>query len=101
MSDYKKNGLAPDHRDATHATANGNGDGDARAGYESTLKNGRVRGLVAPTGQDIGGWDSYHRWLSRVQSPNKCRADMDPGLYTWKGYRNWSEKIRRDWKQHE
>jgi hypothetical protein len=26
---------------------------------------------------------------------------VDPALYTWKGYRNWSEKVRRDWKQDE
>jgi hypothetical protein len=101
MSDYKNNMLAPDvGSTVAHGTANGSGS--SKAGYESALKNGRVRNLVAPAGQDVGGWDSYRRWLNRVQTPDaKRRANMDPALYTWKGYRNWSEKVRRDWKQDE
>lgn len=104
MSDYKNNSFPPgtDHATASgngNGTANGNGNG--KPGYESTLKNGRVRNLVTPEGRDMGGWDSYRRWLSRVQSPDKRRSAMDPALYTWKGYRNWSEKVRRDWKQDE
>jgi len=45
----------------------------------------------------VSGWDAYRRWLSRVQLPDKRRIAMDPALYTWKGYRNWAEKVRRDW----
>jgi hypothetical protein len=26
---------------------------------------------------------------------------MDPSLYTWKGYRNWADKVRRDWTPEE
>lgn len=74
--------------------------GDKNA-YETTLKNARMRQLVNPQGKDIGGWDSYRRWLNRVESPDKRRATMDPGLYTWKGYRSWSEKVRRDWKNED
>jgi hypothetical protein len=96
MSDYKNNSFPPV---AEHEAAGTNGAG--RAGYESTLKNGRVRNLVAPDGRDVGAWDSYRRWLNRVQSPDKRRSAVDPALYTWKGYRNWSEKVRRDWKQDE
>lgn len=72
-----------------------------KPGYESILRNGRVRNLVTPEGRDMGGWDSYRRWLNRVQTPDKRRSVMDPALYTWKGYRNWSEKVRRDWKPGE
>jgi hypothetical protein len=99
MSNYKNNSLPPgtDH-DATNGT---NGSANGKPGYESTLKNGRMRGLVNPEGRDMGGWDSYRRWLNRVQSPDKRRTAMDPALYTWKGYRNWSEKVRRDWKQDD
>ncbi len=105
MSDYKNNTLAPaaDH-DVAHGAVNGNGNGNAKVSYESTLKNGssrRLAGLAAPAAQDMGGWDSYRRWLSRVQSPDKRRTTTDPALYTWKGYRNWSDKVRRDWKQDE
>lgn len=46
-------------------------------------------------------WDTYRRWLTRVQAPSKGRIPLDPGLYTWKGYRNWSDKVRRDWKPEE
>lgn len=98
MSNYKNNSMTPG---AELPAANGSGNGVGKAGYESTLRNGRVRNLVTPEGRDMGGWDSYRRWLSRVQSPDKRRSAMDPALYTWKGYRNWSEKVRRDWKQDE
>ncbi|MCC7257375.1 MAG: hypothetical protein IT486_03290 [Gammaproteobacteria bacterium] len=94
MNHYKNNTLAPP---ADHAAANGTD----RPGYQSTLRNGRMRNLVAPEGHDMGGWDSYRRWLDRVQSPDKRRSPMDPALYTWKGYRSWSEKVRRDWKQDD
>ncbi|UCG71991.1 MAG: hypothetical protein JSV45_12125 [Chromatiales bacterium] len=46
-------------------------------------------------------WDTYHRWLTRVQAPGGGRIPLDPGLYTWKGYRNWSDKVRRDWKPED
>jgi hypothetical protein len=57
--------------------------------------------LVAQDGRDVSGWDAYRRWLSRVQLPDKRRIAMDPALYTWKGYRNWAEKVRRDWTPDE
>jgi hypothetical protein len=103
MSDYKNNINSPV---AGQEPANGGVNGHdqhatARPGYESTLRGGRVRNLVTPDGRDMGGWDSYRRWLNRVQSPDKRRSPVDPALYTWKGYRNWSEKVRRDWKQDE
>jgi hypothetical protein len=91
MANYKKNSTAPDAARET----NGN---PANPTYESTLRHGRARNLV---GQDMGAWDSYRRWLSRVQTADKRRATMDPALYTWKGYRSWSEKVRRDWKQED
>ena len=94
MSDYKNDRPAPVNQ---KDKPNGNG----RESYESALRDGRVRSLVTPEGRDVGGWDAYRRWLNRVQSPDKRRTPVDPGLYTWKGYRNWSEKIRRDWKQDE
>ena len=57
--------------------------------------------LVSDDGRDVSGWDAYRRWLSRVQLPDKRRIAMDPALYTWKGYRNWAEKVRRDWTPEE
>jgi hypothetical protein len=65
--------------------------------YRSTPTEPRNGTAPATDGKDVGSWDSYRRWLSRVQLPDKRRVAMDPSLYTWKGYRNWAEKVRRDW----
>jgi hypothetical protein len=90
MSTYKNNGIAPGTPDA---------NGQSRPGYQSTLRNGRS--LVSNEGRGVADWDSYHRWMNRVQSNDRRRAPVDPALYTWKGYRNWSDKVRRDWKQED
>ncbi len=47
------------------------------------------------------GLEAYRRWLTRVQTPGSRRAPLDVSLYTWKGYRQWSDKVRRDWKPEE
>lgn len=90
MSNYKNNGIATGAADA---------NGQSRPGYQSTLRNGRS--LASGEGRDVAGWDSYNRWLNRVQSNERRRSPVDPALYTWKGYRNWSDKVRRDWKQED
>ena len=69
--------------------------------YTQTLTERSGPNLVAQDGRDVSGWDAYRRWLSRVQLPDKRRTAMDPALYTWKGYRNWAEKVRRDWTPEE
>ena len=72
-----------------------------------TDQKNQTRSLVAAPNlgsqevRDVSGWDAYRRWLSRVQLPDKRRIAMDPALYTWKGYRNWAEKVRRDWTPEE
>ncbi len=96
MSNYNKNSLPPESDEESGEVV-----ADGKPAYESTLRNGRVRNLVNADGRDMGGWDSYRRWLNRVQQPDKRRTPIDPALYTWKGYRNWSDKVRRDWKQDE
>jgi len=94
MSDQKQNPLV---REMTDGFSNGNG----RQSYENSLQERREKGLVAADGKDVSGWEAYRRWLTRVQAPEKRRAPLDPGLYTWKGYRNWSDKVRRDWSPDE
>lgn len=96
MSDQKLNSVAAKHS-ADYSRGNGNG----QSGGGSALRERSDKGLVAADGKDVGGWDAYRRWLTRVQAPEKRRAPLDPGLYTWKGYRNWSEKVRRDWNPDE
>jgi len=68
---------------------------------KQTLTERSGPNLVAQDGRDVSGWDAYRRWLGRVQLPDKRRIAMDPALYTWKGYRNWAEKVRRDWTPEE
>lgn len=96
MSDQKYDPVAANHPE-DYSRGNGNG----RPSVGSALRDRREKGLVAADGKDVGGWDAYRRWLTRVQAPDKRRAPLDPGLYTWKGYRNWSEKVRRDWNPDE
>ncbi len=74
---------------------------DDKSGSAHTLTEHRSPGLVAQNGKDVTNWDAYRRWLSRVQLPDKRRTAMDPSLYTWKGYRNWADKVRRDWTSEE
>jgi len=100
MSQYKNNNISPGaghQMSAVRAT----GGNPGKPGYESTLRKGRLHEGGSPQAADLGGWDSYRRWLNRVQGQDRRRSIVDPALYTWKGYRSWSEKIRRDWKQDE
>jgi hypothetical protein len=79
----------------------GYSNGNGRTASGSMLDDRREKGLVAADGKDVSGWEAYRRWLTRVQTPEKRRAPLDPGLYTWKGYRNWSDKVRREWSPEE
>ncbi len=46
---------------------------------------------------DANGWAHYREWISKAPAPRGRRAGIDPALYTWKGYRKWSEQVKRDW----
>jgi len=52
-------------------------------------------------GQEVGSWDAYRNWLTKVQAPEQKRSLPDPALFSFKGYRSWAEKIRRDWDSEE
>jgi hypothetical protein len=47
---------------------------------------------------DPDGWHQYRRWISKAPAPRGRRTGVDPSLYTWKGYRNWSEQVKRNWQ---
>ena len=47
---------------------------------------------------DADGWQRYRQWISKAPAPRGRRVGIDPALYTWKGYRNWSEKVKRNWE---
>jgi len=71
------------------------------AGYEGRLA--RVSGTASnaangSNGNDVGSLDAYRNWLTKVQAPDQRRALPDEALFSWKGYRSWAEKVRRDWE---
>ncbi len=54
-----------------------------------------------PAANDADGWQQYRRWISKAPAPKERRTGIDPALYTWKGYRNWTEQVKRDWTDGE
>ena len=56
---------------------------------------------AAKGGRDVGTWDAYRNWLTKVQAPEQRRSLPDPALFSFKGYRSWAEKVRRDWEYEE
>jgi hypothetical protein len=104
MSEHRQKPHTPIYSDGL---SNGNGsngkrsNGNGRHAAGTDMRDSRDKTLVSADGKDVGGWDAYRRWLTRVQAPAQSRAPLDPGLYTWKGYRNWSDKVRRDWNPED
>ena len=48
------------------------------------------------------GWEAYRKWLTHVsRKPASHRAPIDQSIYSWKGYQNWADKIRQNWKPEE
>ena len=43
------------------------------------------------------GWQQYRRWISKAPAPKTRRSSIDPALYSWKGYRSWTEEVKRNW----
>ena len=52
---------------------------------------------IEPAANDADGWKLYRRWISKAPTPKGRRAGIDPALYSWKGYRDWSDQVRRSW----
>lgn len=50
-----------------------------------------------PAANDADGWQQYRRWISKAPAPRGRRVGIDPSLFTWKGYRNWTEQVKRNW----
>ena len=74
--------------------------------YEQQLSHSRGNTAVAEstpanTTQEVGSWDAYKNWLTKVQAPDQKRSLPDPALFSFKGYRSWAEKVRRDWESDE
>jgi hypothetical protein len=54
-----------------------------------------------PAANDADGWQQYRRWITKAPAPRGRRVGIDPSLYTWKGYRSWSEQVKRNWNDDE
>ncbi len=83
--------LMQDSKDSTWRDiqdAEGTGDPVLTGTDESVPK-------AEPEVQD--GWQQYRRWISKAPAPRSRRNGLDPSLYTWKGYRNWTEQVKRNW----
>ena len=50
-----------------------------------------------PAANDADGWQQYRRWVSKAPTPRGRRSGIDPSLYSWKGYRDWSDQVKRNW----
>ncbi len=71
--------------------------------YEQQLSRNSGATAVAekPAANQMGSWDAYKNWLTKVQAPEQKRSLPDPALFSFKGYRSWAEKVRRDWDAQE
>jgi len=54
-----------------------------------------------PAANDADGWQQYRRWISKAPTPRGRRAGIDPSLYSWKGYRDWSDQVKRNWSKEQ
>lgn len=96
MSDTKQNGYTSHPTRAFEEDlSSGNGnvviDAPQRKRPQDAGRNGR----------EVTSWDAYRNWLTKVQAPEQRRSFPDPALFSFKGYRSWAEKIRRDWDPEE
>lgn len=46
---------------------------------------------------DADGWQQYRRWITKAPATRTRRTGIDPSLYSWKGYRDWSDQVKRNW----
>lgn len=55
-----------------------------------------------PAANDADGWQQYRRWISKAPTSRSRRSGIDPALYSWKGYRDWTDTVKRNWtKDHK
>ena len=54
-----------------------------------------------PAANDADGWQQYRRWISKAPTTHARRSGIDPSLYSWKGYRDWSDQVKRSWSKED
>jgi hypothetical protein len=50
---------------------------------------------------DADGWQQYRQWISKAPTTRSARSGIDPALYSWKGYRDWSDQVKRTWAKDQ
>jgi len=66
---------------------------------EESEDSGNRADLHSNALSDVDAWQQYRKWVSKAPVPKERRGGIDPSLYTWKGYRNWTEQIKRNWSE--
>lgn len=64
---------------------------------KKTATDGSPLSSNEPAANDADGWQQYRHWISKAPAPKNRRSSIDPSLYSWKGYRDWSDKVKRNW----
>lgn len=93
-------------QDSKEITWGGDFNGDNN-GADDRTEDGTEQGVAANDAEnttsgksDPDGWQQYRRWISKAPAPRGKRNGIDPSLYTWKGYRTWTEQVKRNWSDN-
>lgn len=84
-------------QDSKEITWDGDYDGEDDG---ETRPDDRDMNVHAGDKPDSDGWQQYRRWISKAPAPRSRRAGVDSSLYTWKGYRSWTEQVKRNWSDN-
>jgi hypothetical protein len=70
------------------------------AGQDAKVKDATLDSKE-PAANDADGWQQYRRWISKAPTTHGRRSGIDPSLYSWKGYRDWSDQVKRTWSKDQ
>ena len=85
----------PDSKHMKWADSYGTDTGQNSKAEDATLD------AKEPAANDADGWQQYRRWISKAPTPRSRRSGIDPSLYSWKGYRDWSDTVKRNWTKDQ
>lgn len=72
------------------------GDGSAPVGERADTARSRR------DSSEESGWDAYRKWLATVgKRERSTRASFDRSVYSWKGYQNWANRVKQEWKSED
>jgi hypothetical protein len=74
-------------------------DGFGTDAKQDSKADGTTVANDQPAANDADGWQQYRHWISKAPTPRGRRSGIDPSLYSWKGYRDWTDQVRRSWSK--